>query len=46
MDMWTRINSGDILVRTMAAVCPCLKSQPEAKLWRFGVIPLAEEVSK
>lgn len=44
--MWPTDVSSDILVRTMAAVCSCLRSLPEPNLWRFAVIPLAEEISK
>ena len=36
----------DILVKNVAAFCPCLKSLPEAKVKRFGLIPLAKEISK
>jgi hypothetical protein len=35
-----------ILMRNVAAFCPCLKSLPEAKVKRFILIALIEEVSK
>ena len=35
----------DILVKKVAAFCPCLKSQPEAKMKSFGIIPLSVEIS-
>ena len=44
--MWPRDWFGDILVRNVVAFCPCLKSLPEAKVKSFGLIPLAEEISK
>ena len=42
----TRDRPCDILVKKEAAFCPCLKSLPEAKMKSFGLIPLAEEISK
>ena len=36
----------DILVKNVAAFCPCLKSLPEAKVKRFRLIALKKEVSK
>ena len=33
-------------MKIVAAFCPCSKSLPETKLKRFGLIPLAEEISK
>ena len=36
----------DILVKNVAALCPCLKSQPGAKVKRFRSIPLIKKVSK
>lgn len=36
----------DILVKHVAAFCPHLKSLPEAKVKSFGLILLAEEISK
>ena len=35
-----------ILVKNVAAFCPCLKSLPEAKVKRFVLIALTKEVSK
>ena len=35
-----------ILVNNVAAFHPCPKSLPAAKLKNFGLIPLAEEISK
>jgi hypothetical protein len=35
-----------ILVKTVAAFCPCLKSLPEAKEKKFIFIVLTKEVSK
>ena len=34
-----------ILVKNVAALCPCLKSLPEAKVKRFILIALTKEVS-
>ena len=36
----------DILVKEVAAFCSFLESMPETKLKSFGLIPLAEEISK
>ena len=44
--MWPRDCSCDILVKNVAAFCPCLKSLPEAKVKRFILIALTKEVSK
>jgi hypothetical protein len=38
--------SCDIFVMNVAALCPCLKSLPEAKVKRFRLIALAKEISK
>ena len=44
------MNSGDlsydVLVKNVAAFCPCPKSLPEAKVKRFRLIALTKEVSK
>ena len=45
-NMFPRYCSWDILVKNVAVLCPCLKSLPEAKVKRFGLILLAEEISK
>ena len=44
--MLPRDHSCEILVINVAAFCPCLKSLPEAKVKSFGLIPLAEKISK
>ena len=44
--MWPRDHSCDILVKKVAAFCPCPKSLPEAKVKSFELIQLAEEISK
>ena len=44
INMWPRDHFYDILVKNVAAFCPCLKSLPEAKVKRFGLIPLAEKI--
>ncbi|MGE9574538.1 hypothetical protein ACQP3C_26175 [Escherichia coli] len=44
--MLPRDCSCNILVKNVAAFCPCLNSLPEAKVKSFGLIPLAEETSK
>ena len=44
--MWPRDCSCDILVKNVAAFCPCLKSLPQAKIKRFILIALTKEVSK
>ena len=44
--MWSRDWTGGILVKKVAAFCPCLNSLPEAKVKSFGLIMLAEEISK
>ena len=46
MFMLLRDCSYDILGENVTAFCPCLKSLPEAKVKSFGLIPLAEEISK
>ena len=38
--------SCDILVKKVAAFCHCPRSLSETKVKRFGLIPLAEEISK
>ena len=38
--------SYDILVKKVAAFCPCPRSLPESKVKSFGIILLAEEISK
>jgi hypothetical protein len=35
-----------ILVKNVAAFCPCLKSLPDAKVKRFILIAMTKEVSK
>ena len=44
--MLSRNCSCDILVKKVAAFCPCPKNLPEAKVKNFGLIPLTEEISK
>ena len=44
--MLPRHLSCDILVKNVVVFCPCLKNLPEAKVKSFGLIPLAEEISK
>ena len=44
--MWPRDLSCDNLVKDMTASCLCPKSLPEAKVKSFGLILLAEEISK
>ena len=44
--MLLRDRSCDILVKNVAAFCPCPKSLPEANVKSFGLIPLVEEVAK
>ena len=44
--MWPRDCFYGILMKNMAGFCPCLKSLPEAKVKRFILIALIEEVSK
>ena len=44
--MGTRDCSCDILMKNVAAFCPCLKSLPENKVKRFRLIALAKEISK
>jgi hypothetical protein len=38
--------SYDILVKNVAAFCPCLKSLPEAKLKRLKLIAMTKKVSE
>ena len=45
-NMWPRDCSCDILVKNVAAFCPCLKSLPEAKVKRLRLIALTKEISK
>ena len=42
---WPREHSCDILAKSVAVLCPCLKNPPEAKLKSLGFIGLAEEIS-
>jgi hypothetical protein len=44
--MWPRHCFHSILVRNVAAFCPCLKSLHEPKVKRFILIALTKEVSK
>ena len=44
--MWPRDCSCDILVKNVAAFHHCPESLPEAKVKSFGLILLAEEISK
>jgi hypothetical protein len=44
--MWPRDCSCEILTKNMAAFCPFQKSLPESNVISFGLIPLAEEISK
>jgi hypothetical protein len=44
--MWHKDCFCGILVKNVAAFCPCLKSLPEAKVKRFLLIALTKEVSK
>ena len=44
--MWPKDCFCGILVKNVAAFCPCLKSLPEAKVKRFILIALTKEVSK
>ena len=44
--MLPRDISCDSLVKKVSAFCHCPKSLPEAKVKRFGLILLAEEISK
>lgn len=44
--MWPRDCFCDILVKNVAAFCPCLNSLPEAKVKRFILVVLTKEVSK
>jgi hypothetical protein len=44
--MWPRDCFCDILVKNMAAFCPCLKSLPESKVKRFILVALTNEVSQ
>jgi hypothetical protein len=41
-----RDHSCDILVKNVAAFCPCLKSLPETKVKRFKLISMTKKVSK
>ena len=45
-NMLPRDCSCDILVKNVAAFCSCLKTLPEAKVKRFELILLAEEISE
>ena len=42
--MWPRDCFWSTLMKKMAALCPCLKSLPEAKVKRFRLIALKKEV--
>ena len=44
--MWPRDCSCEILTKNMAAFCSFQKSLPESNVISFGLIPLAEEISK
>jgi hypothetical protein len=44
--MWPRDCFCSILVKNVAAFCPCLKSLPEAKVKRFVLIARTKEVSQ
>ena len=44
--MLPRDLSCDILVKKVATFCSCPKNLPKAKMKRFGLIPLAEKISK
>jgi hypothetical protein len=44
--MWPRGCFCGILVKNVAAFCPCLKSLPEAKIKKCILIAWAKEVSK
>ena len=44
--MWPRDCFCGILVKNVAAFCPCLKSLPEAKVKRLRLIALTKEVSE
>jgi hypothetical protein len=44
--MWHKDCFCGILEENVATFCPCLKSLPEAKVKRFGLIALTKEVSK
>ena len=44
--MWPRDCFWSTLMKKMAALCPCLKSLPEAKVKRLRLIALTKEVSE
>ena len=44
--MWPRDCSCGSLVKNVAALCPCLKSLPEAKVKNFILIALTKKVTK
>lgn len=44
--MWPIDCSCDILAKNVPAFCPFLKFLPEAKIKHFGLIALANEISK
>ena len=44
--MWPGDHSCDILMKNVAAFCPCLKSWPETNVKSFKLILLTEEISK
>ena len=43
---WPRNCSCGVLVKNVAVFCPCPNNMPEAKLKSFGLMVLAEEISK
>ena len=44
--MWPRDCSRDVLVKNVAAFCPCPKNLPEAKVKKYRLIALTKKVSK
>ena len=46
VSVWSRDYFCGVLLKNMAAFCPCPKSLPEAKVKRFRLIALTKEVSK
>ena len=46
VNMWPTNCFCDVLVKNMAAFCPCLMSLPKAKMKRFRLIALTKEVLK
>lgn len=41
-----RDHSCEILVKKVTVFCPFLKSLPQVKVKKFGLIPLSEKISK